>query len=164
MTNKKKTQIFQSKYGGGNVTPAQYIIELICTKKAFMSKSKQTLSHKFWSDPEWATFFKRSLRQVHKILRSYEALAVVGALNDPKSGMKWSLYSEFMINLIKEHSKRLKSENITHVVMDTGLINEQLLDRATTSHEDYIWIQDMIEKNSILIYNNTKGAKVYKLI
>lgn len=72
-------------------------------------------------------------------------------------------YFDYSTMNADELYKRLKSENITHIAMDTGWITEQILDRLTTSHEDYIWIQDMIEKNSILIYNNTKGAKVYKL-
>jgi len=108
MTKKKKSLVFQSNYGGGNVQPAQYIIELICTKKARMSK--KTLSHKFWTDPEWSGFFKRWLKQVHTLIRRYDSLAIIGALNDPKSGMRWSIHSEFMINLIKEHHKRIKSE------------------------------------------------------
>ena len=108
MTKKKKSLVFPSNYGGGNVRPAQYIIELICTKKARMFK--QTLSYRFWTDPEWATFFKRWLKQVHVLLRKYDPLAIIGALNDERAGMRWSIHSEFMINLIKEHNKRIKSE------------------------------------------------------
>jgi len=108
MTKKKEHKdIFQSNYGGGNVTAAQYIIELICAKKAGMAK--QILSYKFWTDTEWGMFYKRWLKPVHKLLRQYDAMAIINALNDKHSGMKWSLHTEFMIGLIKEHSKKLKS-------------------------------------------------------
>lgn len=105
----KDTRRFPSNYGGGNITPAQYIIELICAKKASMSNTK--LSYKFWHTTEWSSFFKRWLRQVHVLLRKYDALAVINALNDKRAGKRWSLHSEFMLNLIDEHDKKLKKEN-----------------------------------------------------
>ena len=105
----KDARRFPSNYGGGDITPAQYIIELICAKKAAMSKTN--LSYKFWYTTEWSSFFKRWLRQVHILLKKYDALAIINALNDEKSGKRWSIHTDFMLNLIDEHSKKLKKEN-----------------------------------------------------
>ena len=96
---------YQSKYGAGAITPAQYIIEKICEKKAQISK--QTLTYKFWKQPEWAIFFKRHLRQVHALLRKYDAAAIINAFSEQESGMKWSLNTPFMLDIIKKQQKKL---------------------------------------------------------
>jgi hypothetical protein len=93
---------FPSRYGGEDnfVTGTQYIIELICEKKAKLDN--RNLPLKFWTHPDWAAFYKRWLRQVAKLLKEFDEKAIIAALKSKKSGMRWSLHTEFMLNLIRE--------------------------------------------------------------
>ncbi len=99
---------FQSRYGGGTVTPAQYIVEIICEKKAHAAK--ETLPNRFWDLATWDAFFRKWVRPANKCIKQFGAMSVVNALRDPRSGKRWSLYTEFMLGLIKEHAKKIKEE------------------------------------------------------
>lgn len=98
----------QSRYGGGMIMPAQYIVELICEKKAFCDKKH--LPNQFWDLAEWHMFFKKWVRPANKFVKEFGAEAVINALQDKKSGKRWSLYTEAMVKLIKEHAKKIKEQ------------------------------------------------------
>ncbi len=101
---------YPSRYGGSDnyVTGAQYIIELICEKKARLSN--RTLPLKFWNHPEWSSFYKRWLRQVHLLLKQFDEKAIIGALKDRESGMRWSLHTDFMKGLIEREQEKINKE------------------------------------------------------
>lgn len=101
---------YPSRYGGENcfVTGTQYIIELICEKKAKLDN--RTLPLKFWNHPDWASFYKRWLRQTHKLLKTYDERAIIAALKSKESGMRWSLHTDYMKKLIEEEQRKLDNK------------------------------------------------------
>ena len=106
---------YQSRYSDSFVRPDQYILELICEKKARCEG--KDLPRKFWNQKEWSAFFRRYLRQVQKLLKTYDHRAVVQAYKNPESGWRWSPFTPEMDRLIaKEHETlmiaRAKREEI----------------------------------------------------
>jgi hypothetical protein len=100
---------FISKYSPNKqITPAQYIIELICERKA--SLNNIDLPIKFWNLPEWANFFRSQLRLCHNLLKQYSASAIVKALRDRRCSNIYSLGAPWLKPVIEEYEKieRLK--------------------------------------------------------
>jgi hypothetical protein len=70
---------------------------------------EQGLGVYFWKTPEWADIYKRWLRVVGKVSKSYSPEAILRALN--KNPYKWSLHTEYMIGQIQEeHEKWLQEK------------------------------------------------------
>lgn len=104
-TNQTKKSKYPSKYSPSKyVTAAQYIIELVCEKKAAFDKTN--LPVKFWEIPKWKNFFMRNLRQVHKLLKSYDEQAMIAALNSPKFTGCYSIFTDRFIKLVEVEQKK----------------------------------------------------------
>ena len=110
--NQTSASRYPSRYGGSDnfVTPAQYIIELICEKKAKLDN--RTLPLKFWNHPDWSSFYKRWLRQTHKLLKKYDERAVIAALKSKESGLRWSLHTKYMMELIEKEQEKLNNKPV----------------------------------------------------
>jgi len=97
---------YQSRYSDSYIRADQYIAELICEKKARCDG--KDLPRKFWNLPEWSQFFKQHLRQIAKLLKKYEATTIIQALTSYEAGWKYSLFTDYMLELIENfHQKRL---------------------------------------------------------
>jgi hypothetical protein len=98
------------------VTAAQYIIELICEKKA--SQARKELPIKFWDLPEWRTFFVSQLRKCHILLKKYGEGAVIAALKGDRCKNINSLFAPWLEDIIKDQKEMLdaKIEKSTEVL------------------------------------------------
>lgn len=108
---KKRTEAsrYPSKYAPkGWVTPAQYIIELICEKKAL--SEGRALSLKFWNNPEWAKFFREQTVQANGLLKHYSDKAIIRALQDRRTNKTYSLRAPWLLPIIEEHQKVVEAE------------------------------------------------------
>ena len=110
--SKKRTEKsrYPSKYSPGDwVTSAQYIIELVCEKKA---ESEQTrLPVKFWNLPKWQNYFKIQLRKCHSLLKKYDEKAIIRALNSQEGKRIYSLHAPWLEGIIKYEQILLNQEN-----------------------------------------------------
>lgn len=107
--NQKK---YISKYSNNKpVSPAQYITELICERKAL--KDKKDLHYRFWLSKEWANFFKNQIGSAHKLLKKYSDKAIVNALISDKGKRIFSLRAPHLPDIIEEHQRLLDAENKT---------------------------------------------------
>jgi len=101
-----------SKYSNNKpVTAAQYITEIICEKKA--QKDRLDLHYRFWTLKIWSRFFRDQIATANKLLKDYDAKAIIKALNDPKSQTIYSLRAPFLKDIIIEHQKQLENINTT---------------------------------------------------
>lgn len=89
---------------GGWVREDQYIIELICEKKAKLDK--KDLPVQFWKQKEWEKFFKSQLRICQKLLKKYPAKAIISALKDKRSWSIYSLYAPWFEDIVKSHDNK----------------------------------------------------------
>lgn len=63
------------------VTDAQYITELVVSRKAL--KDKVVLTYKYWNNKEdkYAKYFRSQITKVHQLLKKYDVKALIQALN-----------------------------------------------------------------------------------
>jgi hypothetical protein len=91
------------------VSPAQYIVELICEKKAKIEK--KDLHYRFWLTKEWEKYYKNQIATAHKLVKKYNPIAIVKALQDIKTSKTYSLRAPFLKSIIEEHQRVLDSQN-----------------------------------------------------
>ena len=116
--SKQRTEksIFESSYGGGNITPSQYITEILCGKIAY--KKGQELPNHFWKLPEWNKIFRQQIPAANKLLKKYSFFVILKALRDKRVWGLTSLRAPFFIPILdeclKEETNRLKLLNDTY--------------------------------------------------
>jgi len=102
--------VYISKYSNGKeVSAAQYITEIICEKQA--KRKKKDLHYRFWLNKEWEKFYKGQIGTAHKLLKNYDAKAIIRALNNPKTRNTYSLRAPYLLPVIKSEQKKLATEN-----------------------------------------------------
>lgn len=101
---------FISRYSNNKeVSAAQYIVELICEKKAKLDK--KDLHYRFWLTKEWASYYRNQIATAHKLVKKYNPVAIVKALQDNKTAKTYSLRAPFLKTIIEQHQKILDSQN-----------------------------------------------------
>lgn len=99
-----------SKYSNGKeVSPAQYITEIICEKKA--KQNKEDLHFRFWISKKWSVFFRNQIATANKLLKKYKANAIIRALKDKGADKIYSLRAPFLLPIIERYEKIIESEN-----------------------------------------------------
>jgi hypothetical protein len=92
---------FQSNYGGGNISPAQYITEQICAKIA--KKKGSELPPKFWVLPAWEKYFRQQIPAANKLLKKYPYQVIVVALRDKRMWWLESLRAKQFLPILDEY-------------------------------------------------------------
>jgi hypothetical protein len=101
---------FISKYSNGKtVSPAQYITEIICEKKAILNN--KDLHYKFWQNNYWMKYYKNQIGVANKLLKKYSAKAIIAALRSEKCKKIYSLRAPHLIDIIEEEESRIGSQN-----------------------------------------------------
>lgn len=101
-----------SKYSNNkSVSPAQYITELICERKA--RKDKKDLHFRFWLNKDWAVFFRNQIASANKLLKTYQAKAIINALLTSSGQKIYSLRAPHLISIIEQEQKKLELVNDT---------------------------------------------------
>jgi len=96
---------FESRHGGGWITPAAYLVELVCEKVA--KKDKKALPNKFWNLPEWKKTFKLQILHANRLLKKYDIAPIVKSLNKRETRNVYSLGANFILEpLIKIEQKK----------------------------------------------------------
>ncbi|RLI51663.1 hypothetical protein DRO61_01875 [Candidatus Bathyarchaeota archaeon] len=104
--NRSEDSSFPSKYSPSKwVTPAQYIIELVCENSA--KYYGRDLPVRFWRIEEWSKFFSSQTRAVNRLLKKYEYKAIISAV---KSKNIRSLLPKWVENVIAEEQNKLNSK------------------------------------------------------
>ena len=90
------------------VTATQYIIELVCQKKA--TKEKKDLPLQFWKLPEWEKFFVSQLRKCRLLLKKYDEMAIINALRNKRAYNITNLFAPWLIDIIEEEQRLLTTK------------------------------------------------------
>jgi hypothetical protein len=99
-----------SKYSNGkNVTPAQYITELLCENKA--KKEKKDLYFRFWTNKEWAAFYRNQIATANKLIKTYDPQCIIRALKNPLAAKIYSLRAPHLIPIIESECLIMRQEN-----------------------------------------------------
>lgn len=111
---KKWEKIYKSNYGGGMVTPPNYLIECLCVLIA--KHDKIELPHKFWKEKFWAKVWGAQSKNVNNILKTYPHQVVLEALRDRRCwklrsfGANW-LIEPILKEKLKLHEAQQKSKS-----------------------------------------------------
>lgn len=101
---------FISKYSNNKeVTPAQFITELICEKKA--QYNYEDLHYKFWTTKKWSAFFRNQIATANKLVDEFDPIAIVKALKNPKAKFLYSLRAPSLKAIIQEEQDLLNAKN-----------------------------------------------------
>ena len=101
---------YLSKYSNGKaVTPAQYITEIICERKAAMSK--EDLHYRFWVQKKWAVFYRNQIGSANKLLKTYSAKSIIRALNTDQGKKIYSLRAPHLAAIIEQQEEIISQEN-----------------------------------------------------
>lgn len=101
---------YLSKYSNGkNVSPAQYITELICENKA--KKDKCDLHYRFWTSRKWSAFYRNQIASAHELLKRYDAEPIIRALRDIDGQKIFSLRAPHLPAIIDKHKELLANQN-----------------------------------------------------
>lgn len=93
---------FISRYSNGKeVSPAQYIAELICEHKA--DKEKKDLHYRFWLNKEWASYYRNQIGSANQLVKKYNPVAIVKALQDTRAKKIYSLRAPHLLPIIDEY-------------------------------------------------------------
>lgn len=127
---------FISKYSNNKeVTPAQFITELICEHKA--QRDKEDLHYKFWTNKKWSKFYRDQIATANQLVKKYDPLAIVRALKDPKAKNIYSLRAPFLKDIIIDHQDKLNAAN--------KVLKQELRRTTDTQHK-----RPSAKQNSIL--------------
>ena len=94
---------YESRFGGGYVSPAQYITEIICER--FAGKNGKSLPQKFWSTPEHKRSFMMTLLTANALLKMYHPKAIISALR--RLPNLYSLKAAWLDDVIKEEQAKI---------------------------------------------------------
>lgn len=112
--NRTEKSRYPSRYGGGWISPAQYIVECLCFLIA--RQEKKELRDKFWNDKSWNVLFRNQISAANKLLEKYPAEVILDTLRDRRCWKLRSLRANFLLGPILEEKKKIydrKQSNIT---------------------------------------------------
>ena len=96
---------YTSKYTNKKVSGAQLIVEKVCEHAA--TKKHISLKDRFWSEPEWKSFFKLQILQANALLKTYSVNAILMALEDNRLLSLYSLRAPWLEPIIIEKQREL---------------------------------------------------------
>ena len=101
---------YPSKYSNGkDVSPAQYITEIICENKARINK--EDLHYRFWLNKKWSAYYRNQIASANKLLMKHTPEAIVSALNSDGAKKIYSLRAPQLLRIIEQQEKILASQN-----------------------------------------------------
>ena len=108
-TERSENSRYQSLYGGGFVTPAQILAEVMCER---MARSKgQSLPAKFWStSQEWGKTFIWQLTQANKLLKEFHETVISRVLRSKEGKVFLSLTGKGLRPLLRKEQKKYDEE------------------------------------------------------
>lgn len=84
------------------------IAEILITRQA--KKDKKTLPHKFWNVDPWRKKYKLQMIRINGLLKIYDELAVIKALQSQKGKNIYSIGCPWLDELIEEEQKKLQEQ------------------------------------------------------
>jgi hypothetical protein len=104
---------YESRHGGGWITPAQFLAELMCER--FAKKNGQDLPPKFWYKNPWKKEFFKQLSIANKLLERYDPAIVSKALRSSEGKKIFSLGAPWLKKLIDYEEYKFKEVNTSSV-------------------------------------------------
>jgi len=126
-TNRTDSSRFPSRYGGGWVTPAQYITECLCVLIA--KSERKELFDQFWNREPWKAIFRRQVPLAIKLLEKHPPEVVLSALRDRRCWKIRSFGANFLLRPLliekqREHDAILAQQKNTPALTKTSTVQK----------------------------------------
>lgn len=124
---------YQSRHGGGWITPAQFLAELMCER--FAKKNGQDIPPKFWYKEPWKKEFFKQLSIANRLLEKYDPAIISKALRSPEGKKIFSLGAPWLKKLIDYEEYKFKEVNIEKIEESKALPTKQsfIIKKSTIS-------------------------------
>lgn len=125
---------YPSKYSNGRfVSAAQFITETICEHKAIVDKAD--LHYRFWTNKNWSSFYRNQIATANKLLKKYDASAIIKALKNTKARKIYSLRAPHLMPIIEQEQLLLdQTEDVEVDYAETRKINNSKFRKNKSSN------------------------------
>lgn len=96
---------FPSHKGGGMVTAAQHLTELLCINMA--TQAGHDLPDRFWTLPQWKRTFAVQVQHANALLKLYDYRAIAKTLNDKRAKTTRSFKAPWLVEILDEYQKEI---------------------------------------------------------
>ena len=117
--NRSDNSKYQSRHGGGWITSAQFLAEVMCERYA--KKNGEELVYKFWNVDFWKKEFFKQLAFAKKLLLVYEPHIISKALRSKEGKSIFSLGAPWLKKIIELEQRKFKSVDTSKIVDTTQL-------------------------------------------
>jgi hypothetical protein len=104
---------YESRYGGGWITPAQFLAEVMCERTA--KSQGNELPPKFWNLSRWKKEFLKQLTLANKLVNKYDPSLISKALRSPQGKKIFSLGAKWLKDILEKESFKIKKVNVEKV-------------------------------------------------
>ena len=117
--NRSDSSKYESRHGGGWITSAQFLAEVMCERYA--KKNGEELVYKFWNVDFWKKEFFKQLAFAKKLLLVYEPHIISRALRSKEGKSVFSLGAPWLKKIIELEQRKFKSADTSKVIDTTEL-------------------------------------------
>lgn len=111
--NRSNSSKYESRYGGGWITPAQFLAEVMCERSA--KKDNLDLPPKFWNLTIWKKEFLKQLNLANRLISKYDPALISKSLRTPQGKKIFSLGAKWLKDILEKESKKIKKVDIAKV-------------------------------------------------
>ena len=90
----------QSKYTDKKISPAQYLAEIMCERRA--QQLEVDLVDNFWQSENWKKYFQYQVISANKLLKKFPIEIILKALNDKSCKKVSSINSPYLETVCKK--------------------------------------------------------------
>tara|TARA_R100001244_G_scaffold98521_1_gene73563 strand:- start:98 stop:526 length:429 start_codon:yes stop_codon:yes gene_type:complete len=109
---------------GQQCNAAQYIAEMVCLREA-EEQNVGRPAYQLWNTDKWKKKFQSQVTKAYQMLKTYDDMAIINALNSPKGKGIYSLRVKHLEGLIKAEQKKINSIKTTVIKEQTYVDNTQ---------------------------------------
>jgi len=102
---------FESRFGGGWISAAQYLAETMCARNAKFNRTE--LPPRFWNDKPWKSYYLYQIKLANSLLKNYSHQIIFQALRTPNGVKVISLKSPYLKREIQFIEKKNSQQQIT---------------------------------------------------
>ena len=121
---------FISPSGGNKCTPAQYLAEIVVSRK--IMKKIGYIPEKFWNLPLWSKDYRQQIPLANKILNTYKVEHVLSALGSKECNWIYSLAYPDLIKYIELELKKSEACDSQKSKIDVNIENVNMLPTTKT--------------------------------
>lgn len=112
--NRSEKSCYESRFGGGWISSAQFLSENMCNRKSRATGSGD-LPPKFWEDSYWVKQFLLQVKHANELLGKFEMSDILCALRHPDAKKVYSFGLKSVLEPLIKRAQKLRLSQETQV-------------------------------------------------